>query len=56
MKVRELIALLHDISETEDIREFEVKAYDADDERWRSATGVTWDARTKRVAIHTDEL
>lgn len=56
MKVRELIAMLHDIDNIEDIRDYEVQSYDMDDERLRSVTGVTWSTEQKTLSLHTDEL
>ena len=56
MKVRDLITVLAEIGATADIREFEVLAYDADDQRIAPVTGVTWSAKDKTLSIHTDEL
>lgn len=56
MIVRELITILADMGAHEDIREFEVQAYDADDERWREVTGITVSPQRKTILIHTDEL
>lgn len=54
MNVRGLITLLADMGAHADIREFEVMAYDADDERWREVTGVTVSPQKKTILIYTD--
>lgn len=56
MNVRELIGLLADYGAHDDIREFDVQAYDADDERWRDVTGITVSPQKKTILIHTDGL
>ena len=56
MNVRELISILADMGANRDIREFDVMAYDADDERWREVTGITVLTKPKTITIHTDVL
>ena len=54
MNVREFITLMADMGAHSDIREFDVQAYDADDERWRDVTGITVSPHRKTIIIHTD--
>lgn len=56
MKVREFITLLAEIGAHADIREFDIQAYDAEDERWRDVTGVIVSPHRKTVVIHTDDI
>lgn len=56
MNVRELITLLADLCAQADIREFDVQAYDAEDERWREVTGIVVSPQKRTILIHTDEL
>ena len=56
MNVRELIGLLADYGAHADIREFDVQAYDLDDEKWRGVTGITVSPQKQTILIHTDEL
>ena len=54
MNVRGIISILADMGAHDDIREFEVQAYDADDEKWRPVTGITVSPQRKTILIHTD--
>ena len=54
MIVRELISLFVDMGANADIREFDVQAYDLDDEKWRGVTGITVSPQRQTILIHTD--
>ena len=56
MNVREFISILAAMGTHADIREFEVQAYDLDDEKWRGVTGITVSPQKQTILIHTDEL
>lgn len=57
MNAREMIATLnHMLRYNQDVGEFEVVAWDADDAKMRPVTGLIWSHQRKQITMQTDEL